>query len=316
MYYTKAMKTYEIIYQRLLEEDFITGEALAKELDLSRSAIWKAMKTLEENGIAIEAIKKKGYRILSGDLLLPDKISEQLQLPITFIPNSESTQQDAKTAALNEASAPQLYLAPTQTAARGRHGRHFHTDKNGGIYMTMHLKPNVAYDELSPYTVLVASSVVKAISRLTGKSPEIKWVNDIFLDGKKIAGILSEAITSVETGQVTDVFIGVGINFHIREFPDNLKEIASSLFTEEPTITRNDLIVEIWRLFFDIPEHDHIRVYKEKSLVMNRQVTYEQDGKTITAKVIDITDKGHLILKDGNGQQLRLASGEVSLSSW
>lgn len=310
------MKTYESIYQRLLGEDFITGETLAKELNISRSAIWKAMKTLEDNGIRIEAVKKKGYRILSGDLLLPDRISQELQLPVTFTSSSESTQQDAKAAALTEASAPQLYLAATQTAARGRHGRYFHADKKGGIYMTMHLKPNAPYDALPPYTVLVASSIVKAMSRLTGKAPEIKWVNDIFLDGKKIAGILSEAITSVETGQVTDVFIGVGINFHILDFPDTLSEIASSLFTEEPTITRNDLIIEIWKLFFGIPEHDLIKVYKEKSLVMEKQVTYEQDGNTIVATVRDITDEGHLILEDSAGKRTTLTSGEVSLSSW
>ncbi|HEM6115971.1 bifunctional biotin--[acetyl-CoA-carboxylase] ligase/biotin operon repressor BirA [Streptococcus pluranimalium] len=310
------MKTYERIYQRLLKENFITGETLARELDISRAAVWKAIKTLEDNGIQIEAIKKRGYRILSGDLLLPDVISNALNLPVSYLVSSESTQQDAKTAALNGAQAPHLYLAPNQTAARGRLGRHFHADKNGGIYMTLHLKPNASYDKLPPYTVLVASSIVKAISRLTDKSPEIKWVNDIFLDGKKIAGILSEAVTSVETGLVTDVFIGIGLNFHISTFPNELDGIAASLFTETPNITRNDLICEIWKLFFNIPEHDHIKVYKEKSLVLHKQVTYEKDNQVITAKVSDITDQGHLILETTDGQTLSLASGEVSLSSW
>ncbi len=316
MYYTKLMKTYENIYQRLLEEDFITGETLAQELNISRAAVWKAIKTLEENGILIEAVKKKGYRIRSGDLLLSDLISDALNIPVTYLTSSESTQQDAKTAALNGAQAPHLYLAPNQTAARGRLGRHFHAEKNGGIYMTLHLKPNASYDKLPPYTVLVASSIVKAISRLTDKSPDIKWVNDIFLDGKKVAGILSEAVTSVETGLVTDVFIGVGLNFHILEFPYELKDIATSLFTENPSITRNELICEIWRLFFDIPERDHIKVYKEKSLVLNKQVTYEKDGQSMTAKVLDITDQGHLVLEMNDGQTLTLASGEISLSSW
>lgn len=310
------MKTYEHIYQHLSENTFMSGEKLAQELKVSRSAIWKGIKTLEEQGIVIEAVKKKGYRIISGDLLVPKAISQALKIPVTYLSVSQSTQQDAKTAALKGAHTPQLYLAPYQTAARGRLNRYFHADSHGGIYMTLHLKPNCSYDHLPAYTVLVASSIVKAIARLTGKSPDIKWVNDIFLEGKKIAGILSEAVTSVETGQVTDMFIGVGLNFHILSFPEDLKEIAGSLFTENPTITRQELICEIWRLFFTIPEHDLIKIYKEKSLVLNKQVTYEQDGKTMTAKVLSITDQGHLILKTKDDKEITLTGGEVSLSSW
>ncbi|MFV8212005.1 bifunctional biotin--[acetyl-CoA-carboxylase] ligase/biotin operon repressor BirA [Streptococcus pluranimalium] len=310
------MKTYEHIYQHLSREHFTTGEQLAQTLNVSRSAIWKGIKTLEEKGVHIEAVKKKGYRIFSGDLLLPEVIADALEISVTYLSSSQSTQQDAKTAALNGATGPHLYLASTQTAARGRLGRHFYADPYGGIYMTLHLQPQLAYQELPPYTVLAASSIVKAISRLTGIFPDIKWVNDIFINGKKMAGILSEAITSVETGQVTDVFIGIGLNFHVTHFPDDLKDIASSLFTQEPPITRNQLIIEIWKLFFDIPEHDHIKVYKEKSLVLDKQVTYHQDNKLISAKAIDITDQGHLLLQTDDGGILTLASGEVSLSSW
>lgn len=96
--------------------------------------------------------------------------------------------------------------------------------------MSLHLKPNVPFEDVKPYTLMVASSIVKAISRLTGIETEIKWVNDIYYNGKKIAGILTEAISSVETGLITDVIIGVGINFHITDFPADISEKAGSLF--------------------------------------------------------------------------------------
>lgn len=311
------MKTYEAIYKRLSRCELITGEQLAKELHLSRTAIWKGIKTLEEQQVIIEAVKKKGYRIVSGDILLADDIAKALSIEVKFNKNSKSTQTDAKSGCLVGSKAPQLYLASTQTEARGRLGRPFFADQTGGIYMTLHLQPNAEYKELPPYTILVASSIVKAINRLTGKDSTIKWVNDIFVNKKKIAGILSETITSVETGLVTDVFIGVGINFNIKTFPQELQEIATSLFfDDEPNITRNDLIIEIWKLFFTIPEKDHVKIYKEKSLVLNKQVTFTQNGKLISALVTDITDHGHLILQTNDHKKMILTSGEVSLSSW
>jgi BirA family biotin operon repressor/biotin-[acetyl-CoA-carboxylase] ligase len=209
-----------------------------------------------------------------------------------------------------------LYLAPSQEKAKGRFGRQFFASKQGGIYMSLHLKPNVPFEEIKPYTLMVASSIVKAISRLTGIETDIKWVNDIYYNGKKIAGILTEAISSVETGLITDVIIGVGINFYITDFPKAISQKAGSLFSSQPTITRNELITEIWKLFLTIPEKDLVKVYKEKSLVLNKQVTFSENDIEFSGLAIDITNQGHLLVKLDNGQEKLLRSGEISLSSW
>lgn len=311
-----SMKTYEKIYYYLQDQsDYTSGEALANEFELSRTAIWKAIKTLEEKGIQIDSIKKRGYKIISGDLLLPEVISKNLKIGVTLNEKSESTQLDAKNN-MDADKQTHLYLAPSQKQAKGRFGRQFFASKQGGIYMSLHLKPNVPFEDVKPYTLMVASSIVKAISRLTGIETEIKWVNDIYYNGKKIAGILTEAISSVETGLITDVIIGVGINFHITDFPADISEKAGSLFSTQPSITRNQLITEIWNLFFTIPEKDLIKVYKEKSLVLNKQVTFMENDCLYTGLAQDITNQGHLIVKLDDGQEKLLRSGEISLSSW
>lgn len=311
------MKTTEIIYDILSQHSSgISGEAIAKQLNISRTSVWKAIKSLESQGLVIESSKQNGYRLLEGDLLIPEIIEKALQIQVSYNEKSISTQKDAKENILTNPQTPQLYLAPKQEMAKGRMNRPFFTSENGGIYMSLHLKPNVHYSDLEPFTMMAASSITKAISRLTGIDTQIKWVNDIYLGQKKIAGIITEAITSVETGLITDVIIGIGLNFFIKDFPDDLNSKAGSLFSVQPTVTRNQLIIEIWKLFTEIPVKDHIKVYKDKSLVLNRQVTFMENDTLISGKAIAITDEGHLVIRLESGQEKILRSGEISLSSW
>lgn len=311
------MKTTEIIYDILSQHSSgISGEAIAKQLNISRTSVWKAIKSLESQGLVIESSKQNGYRLLEGDLLIPEIIEKALQIQVSYNEKSISTQKDAKENILTNPKTPQLYLAPKQEMAKGRMNRPFFTSENGGIYMSLHLKPNVHYSDLEPFTMMAASSITKAISRLTGIDTQIKWVNDIYLGQKKIAGIITEAITSVETGLITDVIIGIGLNFFIKDFPDDLNSKAESLFSVQPTVTRNQLIIEIWKLFTEIPVKDHIKVYKDKSLVLNRQVTFMENDTLISGKAIAITDEGHLVIRLESGQEKILRSGEISLSSW
>lgn len=311
------MKTTEIIYDILSQHSSgISGEAIAKQLNISRTSVWKAIKSLESQGLVIESSKQNGYRLLEGDLLIPEIIKKALQIQVSYNEKSISTQKDAKENIMTNPNPPQLYLAPKQEMAKGRMNRPFFTSENGGIYMSLHLKPNVHYSDLEPFTMMAASSITKAISRLTGIDTQIKWVNDIYLGQKKIAGIITEAITSVETGLITDVIIGIGLNFFIKDFPDDLNSKAGSLFSVQPTVTRNQLIIEIWKLFTEIPVKDHIKVYKDKSLVLNRQVTFMENDTLISGKAIAITDEGHLVIRLESGQEKILRSGEISLSSW
>ncbi|MCS4487434.1 biotin--[acetyl-CoA-carboxylase] ligase [Streptococcus sciuri] len=253
---------------------------------------------------------------LCTDKLDPLWLQEQLGFAVTLIEKSQSTQQDTKRAKeKGELNSPHLFLANNQTAAVGRFSRPFFASNNQGIYMSLYL-PVKTQKKLPTYTLMVASSIVKAIWRLTQIDTQIKWVNDIYRDGKKIAGILTETTTHPKTGQRDGVIIGVGINFAITTFPKELEHKAGNLFEGTPTISRNALIKEIWHLFLSVPEHDLIKVYKEKSLVLGRRICFNENGTVFTGEALDILNSGTLVVKLNNDKVKYLSSGEISLSSW
>lgn len=310
------MKTHEKIFCHLYKsKKFVTGEELGFHCQVSRTAIWKSIQKLEQFDIKIQSQKKRGYRLLSGDLLIPEIIEKQTGVPVVLNHNSLSTQLDAKIGIQEGQNAPRLYLASNQKEAKGRFGRSFHAS-SGGIYMSLHIQPHVSTIKQPPYTMMIASAIVKAISRLTGIETQIKWVNDIYLGPKKIAGILTEAINSVETGMITDVIIGIGLNFNIKEIPKELENKATSLFSKNPNITRNQLITEILKIFFTVPKADLIKVYKDKSFILDKQITFFEEGKIYQGIANDITDNGALIVQLDNGKTKTLLGGDISLSSW
>ena len=225
------MKTYEKIFDILSQaDDYVNGEKIAQELGVSRTSIWKAIQKLEKEGIQIESVKNRGYRLTAGDLLITDWIEANSPVQVSFNPDCQSTQMDAKAGMEAGRPANTLYLAAAQSAGRGRFGRAFFCPSQGGFYMSLHLKPNLPFDQLPSYTILTAGAIYKAVKNLTLIEVDIKWVNDIYYRNKKISGILTEATTSIETGLVTDVIIGVGFNFFITDFPADIKEKAGSLF--------------------------------------------------------------------------------------
>lgn len=311
------MKTYQKIYLLLKEkEDYISGEDLAQELGISRTSIWKAIRQLEAHGLTIEAARNRGYKLAEGDLLLPDLIAEELQLPVHLKADSDSTQLDAKQGIEAGHKSPALYLAPHQNKAKGRFGRPFYASKSGGIYMSLRLSPNVPFLEFKPYTILAAAAVVKAIQSLCDLDVQIKWVNDIYLGQKKVAGILTEAISSMENQRVTDVIIGVGINVHIDDFPKELQQSAGNLFDDQPPFTRNQLITAIWKAFLETDEKDLIALYKEKSLVVGQQVSFVENQVEFRGTATAVTDTGNLVIQLDNGKAKIISSGEISLTSW
>ena len=180
------MKTYEILFDILSQEsDYVSGEKLAQKLGISRTSIWKAIQRLEKEGIRIESIKNKGYKLISGDLLITKKIEEAAPIHVSFNPNCQSTQLDAKAGIEAGKPANTLYLASSQTAGRGRFGRSYFAPEQGGIYMTLHLKPNLPFQQIPAYTILTAGAIYKAIKDLTLMEMEIKWVNDIYYKARK-----------------------------------------------------------------------------------------------------------------------------------
>ena len=311
------MKSHQLVYQILAREnDYVSGEKIAEELNLSRTSIWKAIQRLQQEGLEIDSIKNRGYKLIQGDLILPDFIQEKTNLTILYKPETKSTQTDAKEGIEGGSQGNTLYLSTCQTAGRGRFQRPYYSPSQGGIYMSLHIQPNLPYEKLPSYTLLVAAAVYKAIKNLTMIEVDIKWVNDIYFKHKKIAGILTEAMTSVETGLVTDVIIGLGINFSITNFPDDLNEKAGSLFTLPTPISRNELISEIWTCFYKTDPDELLYIYKERSLVLGKEVTFQLDGKEKKGLAKEISNAGQLKVELKDKHTIWLNSGEIYLTSW
>lgn len=318
------MTTKDKVLQLLKESpDFLSGEKIAQQLQVSRTSIWKAIKELEKIGYRFEH-QAKGYRYLPSDVLDAKEIRQELlpfesNLKVVVLDRSESTMTDAKLAA-TKGMGPALFIADTQEQAHGRFGRPFFAAPGQGIYMSLLIHPQKRFDELPQYTIIAASACVKAIKELTGKESSIKWVNDIYLNGKKISGILSEAISDMESGGISSIIIGIGLNFSIPQkyFPAEIQHKASSLFPDgQKTITRNQLISQIWKNFFlylSETTNDYLTLYREKSFVLGKKVSFHQKGQLYTGMAEKIGDHGELIVRIGQ-QIIPLSSGEISLNS-
>ncbi|MGM0122948.1 biotin-[acetyl-CoA-carboxylase] ligase [Enterococcus sp. AZ194] len=299
----------------------LSGEKIAQELGVSRTAIWKAIKELEKAGYHFEH-QAIGYRYLPSDVLSKEELSQQLPtLSIDVASTSESTMKVAKYAAIDGQRGPSLFVADMQEQPKGRFGRPFYAEQGRGIYMSLLLSPNRSFEELPQYTVLAAVAVAEAIDSLVGVSTEIKWVNDIYLNGKKICGILSEAISDFESGHIAHIIIGMGLNFSLPQenFPAELKEKASSLFPDgQATITRNELIAKIWQRFFyhldRLPDVSYLETYRKKSYVLGKTVSFVQKDQKYTGIATAITDLGELVVQVGQ-QTITLSSGEISLQT-
>lgn len=300
---------------------FLSGEKIAQQLNVSRTSIWKAIKELEKEGFRFEH-QAKGYRYLPSDVLDPVEISQALSsfdVQVNVLSQSESTMKDAKSASNMDTTKPSLFIADTQEQAHGRFGRSFFAQPGQGIYMSLLLHPQKHFEELPQYTLIAASACVKAIQETTGKHAMIKWVNDIYLEGKKVCGILSEAVSDMESGEIRSVIIGVGLNFSIphTEFPDEIQQKATSLFPDgEASMTRNQLICAIWKHFFRyLADHSHtyFDLYTERSFVLGKSVSFTRQGKSYQGIAQAIGPKGELIVDTPN-QRFQLLSGEVSLT--
>ena len=208
-------------------------------------------------------------------------------------------------------------VANTQTKGRGRFARNFYSPANTGIYFSSILKISLPIQDVSLITLISAIAVCRAITRLTNLNPQIKWINDIYLNNKKICGILVENICDFNNIKSTAIVSGIGINISTENFPKDIQDKAGSIMCNN--LSRNKLIAEILNIFFDLSEDIYskkiIEEYKSLSLVLNKEISYKKDNKTYTATAIDINDSGNLVVKDSNNNISVLDCCEISIKA-
>ncbi len=327
------MATKNLVLERLEKErgSLLSGNELAKALGVSRNAVWKAIKELQKEGYRIDSQTNGGYRLREdNDILSAAGIAPYLRADIEpaniqVFPSLNSTNDLAKEKALAGAAAGTVIIAEEQTKGKGRMGRSYYSPAGAGVYLSMILRPKLAGSQALLLTTGVAVAAAQAIEELWDCQVKIKWVNDLYVEGKKIAGILTEAATNWETGIVDYVVLGVGINVKSsREgFPLELVHKAGVLCQETSGLLRNPLaaalINHIWQMARDLEEQPELTASGliseacRRSCVLGKQVLIEGYEGLEQAKAVDINELGFLIVEDQQGRRHVLNTGEISL---
>jgi BirA family biotin operon repressor/biotin-[acetyl-CoA-carboxylase] ligase len=303
---------------------YVSGQELADTLHVTRTSIWKAVKTLEEDGHIIDAVSNRGYRlspssdVLSREGILAERTSN-IHAPVLVLKTVDSTNTYAKKLAIEGAAHGTLVVAEEQTAGRGRYGKSFFSPKGTGLYMSVILRPGTNVSAAQMVTVAAAVSVCETIEAITGLSPQIKWVNDVFLSGKKVCGILSEAGTNFETGEIDYIIVGIGVNCSTlaQDFPPEIRSLAASVSYDG--LIRNRLCSSIYdcliAMFEHLSDRSIIDAYRDRSMMLNRRISFTFNGVTLQGVAMDINDAGNLIVRCDSGDTITLVGGEVSFGS-
>ena len=299
----------------------VSGQALAERFGVSRSAVWKAVNALRAAGFEISSTPNRGYRLRPED----DRLSAAgvraalgeayAGLRVRVYETLDSTNQEAKRLLAAGEPCPMLLLAEEQTAGRGRRGRGFYSPAGEGLYMTLALQPRATLSQATLLTAAAAVAVAQAVEALTALACQIKWVNDVYLDGKKLCGILTEASGSFEADALSSVCAGIGVNVRTRDFPEEFAGRACSLWPR--AVSRNRLAAEIavrlLNFAADLGAREFLEEYRRRSLVLGKAVTFTRDGGERRALAVGIGENGELIVRYDDGREEALNAGEVRL---
>ena len=308
------------------KDSYISGEELAKSLAVSRNAVWKAMNSLRADGYSIPALTNRGYRLdCDGDILSAEGIGRYIKTDGVFHIETRKTVTSTNTVLRELAGkgAPEGYVlaANEQTGGRGRLGRNFYSPAGHGVYFSLLLRPGSKSTDASLITSAAAVAVARAVEEVTGVKLGIKWVNDLYTDGKKVCGILTEATYGIESGIVETAILGIGINVTRPDegFPGTLKGSAGAIH-RDTTVTANErcrlvaATLDNFRAFYkDIQDRAFLEEYRERSIILGKDIYVINEEREKPAAAIGIDDDCGLIVRYEDGKTATLRSGEVSI---
>jgi len=309
------------------ENDFVSGEEISNILGVSRAAVWKHMKALKEEGYEIDSVSRKGYRLIkSPDLLTEEEVKKHVTASvmgsrIIHFDSVDSTNTKAKELADKGQSHGTVIVGEEQVAGKGRLGRSWVSPKYKGIWFSFILRPEINPMLIAKITQVAAAAVVLAGEEM-GFDFKVKWPNDIILKNKKVCGILTEM--SAELNQINYVIPGIGINANLdpEDFDKELLEKASSIkMVTGKEVDRKELVGRIINNFEKLYDSfmedgrglDSIRICRDKSILIGKEVRIIKGGETTEARVLDLNDDGELLVERKTGEIEKLFSGEVSV---
>lgn len=312
---------------RMLKQNsgYLSGEEISGSLGISRTAVWKHINSLKADGYTIDSQTKTGYRLIHRpDCLFPEEIRENLCTNevgrnIVYFESVDSTNRAARELADKDAGGGTVVVAEKQTAGKGRLGREWHSPFRTGIWMSVILRPEIAPVDAPKITLAVATAVAKALAEETGLNPGIKWPNDILLNGKKVCGILTEMKADMD--RIHYVIVGMGINVNDMEFPEGLRETATSLFLEavksfsRPLITAA-VLNQLEPVYFSLIQKGFGEIrgdWKKYSVNLGREVMVNTIKETIEGVATDIDQDGLLLVKKADGSIQKITAGDVTM---
>lgn len=317
----------ELVLSFLAEagDEFVSGEAISDKLGLTRAAVWKQVEALRAQGYRIDAFPARGYRLSAvPDRLTPLELrpllnTHDLGQAIHWHEEIGSTSDRAKELAEEGAEHGEVVVAEAQTAGRGRRGRSWASPARKNVYFSVVLRPDLP-PARAPEITLVASVAVCEALRQAGVEAGIKWPNDLLASGKKIAGILTEL--AAEPDRVHWVVLGVGVNVNARpeDFPEALREEATSILVERGQPAPRALFaaacltaIEEWLDRWEAEGFGAIRAaWRERSVTLGREVVVQVEGREIAGTAEDIDETGALLVRVPGGVE-RISSGDVTL---
>ncbi len=298
--------------------EYVSGQTISSQFQVSRMAISSHIKKLKEKGYHIQSSTKKGYCLtFDNDIICVDEIKKNIHSfyqNITYFDSIDSTNDYMKTHHYQQGD---IIIADQQTNGKGRNGRQFYSPKQKGIYLSLLLKPQLKLQDSLKITACLAVAIVKAIRLNYPLQPQIKWVNDIIIHHKKVSGILCEAQLEMNTAQIENMVVGIGINLHSYSMPDELKDIAGCVEDNlDQFVPRQKIIIDFLNEFYDdyskINQCTFLDDYRQYSYILHKDITVYENNTSYPAYVQQINDDASLTILV-NGQLHILNSGEVSI---
>lgn len=303
---------------------YVSGAYIAQSLGISRNAVWKHIKNLEKRGYEIKAVTNKGYILAADNNVLSARSIEKYitdkRVRTQFRECVTSTNTVVRDMAENGEAEGLLLVSAEQTQGRGRLGRSFESRKGTGVYFSLLLRPTLSPQDSLLITTCAAVAVAKAINEISGKEPYIKWVNDIYLDDRKVCGILTQAAFDSEGGSLAYAVLGIGINicFDDNSIPEEIKDIACGVFEPDniPPDAASRLVGRVIDIFMSeydtLTEKKFLDYYKKHSYLDGKEIFVIKYDCEKSAVALGINDDLSLSVRYENGETENLFTGEVS----
>ena len=314
------VETKEKVLRILYEEGkSISGEAIASRLGISRNSVWKAVNSLKASGYIITATSE-GYCIEDGNVFDEYSIKQHLtrEHKLHLYKKESSSNLIAKQLCQNGEEHGSVVIVESQTEGRGRMGRSFLSSSENGLYLSVILRPKISIDKCLSVTVAAAVAVATAIEETSGVECGIKWVNDIYINNKKCAGILTEATMDFESSSVQYIVVGIGVNISppTEGFHKDIEEIACGVYEKGyPQGYKAKLCAKIIDNLFDLYDElegkKYFEIYKSKSIIIGKEVDVYVGDSVMCGTAIDIDENANLIVVDNEGTRHTVNSGDA-----